>query len=354
MQFFFVNILITLVIEILINKYVVRKFWHEGPSDERVLFVNLVSNPVAQIIYRFFKVNLWVMELGVVVFETVWFTRSRKNIGKAFITSLVLNTASVFVGLLVIMSTHTQAVSLLVQCKTVSINNNCVIKHANTAPALVQLAELRSMNFIFGDFRNYALNLHHLGADYFLAQVPFNELLTRCPLLMKDGCVHGYVMQFAYEQGIEQVQKQCGALEVARLRLGCMHALGHSYLEQNDFSVLNAEKNFCRGFTNTDYRACVSGLFHEYTKGGTRTDHSKYYHTHKIYIAPDCNIFTGDMITYCYAAQGSFRQYYPDAEPLQTTYDFCDTAPTREAKQVCKDGAYERIVISRGQLVISR
>jgi hypothetical protein len=294
------------------------------------------------------------MELGVVVFETVWFTRSRKNIGRAFVTSLLLNTASVFVGFLVVIGTHSQAVSLLVQCKTVSINTSCVIEHATTAPVLVQLAELRAMNFVFGDFRNYALNLHHLGADYFTAHVPFNELFTQCPPLMKDGCVHGYVMQFAYEQGIDQAKKQCMAIENERLRFGCMHALGHSYLEQNDFSVQDAEKNFCRAFTDTDYRACVSGLFHEYTKGGTHTDHSKYYHTHKVYIAPNCNAFTGDMITYCYAAQGSFRQYYPDAELLQTTYDFCNTAPTTKEINVCKESAYERIMISKGQSVAPR
>ena len=352
MQFFFVNVLITIVIELLINNYVVRKIWHEGPSSEKVLFANLISNPTAQIIYRFFKVNLWIMELGVVVFETVCFMRSRKNIGKALITSVVLNTASVFVGILLIVGTHTQAVQLLIKCTTISINNSCVIDHATDARVLTQLAELRSMNFVFGDFRNYALNLHHLGADYFTAHVPFNELLTQCPPLMKDGCVHGYVMQLAYKQGIDQAIKQCTATENERLRFGCMHALGHSYLEQNNFSVQDAEKNFCRGFTGTDYRACVSGLFHEYTKGGTHTEHSIYYHTHKIYIAPDCSAFTGDMVTYCYAAQGSFRQYYPDAEPLPATYDFCETAPTTEAKQVCRDGAYERIMISKGQSVV--
>jgi hypothetical protein len=307
-----------------------------------------MTNPIAQIIYRSIRINLWIMELFVVIVETLLFTRQKKQWRQALITAIVLNASSVLVGLIMVLVINNNAASLMIRCATLSINNQCVIEQVDTADELLEIAALRRMNFVFGDLRNYGLALHQLGARLYENSTPFEQLGNACPPLMKDGCIHGYVMQYVYRNDILQGIILCESATDTRVRFGCMHALGHSYIETNTITINEAEQVFCKRWSNDDYRACVSGLFHEYTKGGTGTDHALYYHSHKKYVAPDCGTFSGEMVNFCYAAQGSFRQYYADSEPIEITYAFCDSAPTEIAQQLCRAQAHERIQIAKG------
>ena len=99
-----------------------------------------------------------------------------------------------------------QAISSLLHCHTFAIDSTCLMNSVNleihhnpdkSAATLKQIATLRRAGLVGGDFRAYSLTLHHLGSMYFMNGVPFETLNQRCPKLVKDGCVHGYVMNIS-------------------------------------------------------------------------------------------------------------------------------------------------------------
>lgn len=280
---------------------------------------------------------------------------------KAFIFLVVLILSS---GLIIAMS-HMQAIRVLAACTTSTLDSACVqskvqdlILHSPTkgAAALAQLTSLRRVNLVSGDFRVFSLTLHELGTTFFSSGIPFEKLTTVCPPLIKDGCVHGYVMECISHHSIDEGLTLCSSTNNLRLRLGCIHALGHSYLELTMTSLDQAASGFCAAHfkdTTEEYAACVGGLFHEYTKGGMgMMEHNDYYNRPASYHDLPCDDFSGSTYTLCYSATGSFRQYSQDSEPLSTTLQICNQAKTQDARDACAFSAYERIDIAHGFSVI--
>lgn len=252
---------------------------------------------------------------------------------------------------------HRNAVALGIACATVSVDSACVVDRVSAdvmddpqraADDLVQLASLRRMSLAAGDFRAYSTLLHMLGSTYFSEGYAFSVIGDACPPLLKDGCIHGYVMAYVAQNGMGFGKILCAVTTDPRVRFGCMHGLGHSYLESTHQDLSLAVTDFCGPYQGDDYLACVSGLFHEYTKGGEGMGMGGYYDRARQYVPLPCSEFSGNLLTICYGAEGSFRQYYSGSEPLSQTYAFCGTAPTADARNDCRMEADERIYLSQG------
>lgn len=270
------------------------------------------------------------------------------------------------VGLLCLMTftivglKNQQAISLLLHCHTFTSDSTCFIKSVNqelhhnpdkSAATLEQIATLRRIGLMGGDFRAYSLTLHHLGSMYFMEGVTFAALNQRCPRLVKDGCVHGYVMEYFAANGAAKTQTLCQTSTQYRLRVGCFHAFGHSYAENTSDSLLSLRDMCKKKITAEGYVPCFSGVLHEYIRGGADThDHHEYYTKAVSLKSIDCNIFPQASLEYslCYAAIGSFRQYDQYSESIQSTKKRCLKAKSIEAQQGCLRGVYERIAIAHG------
>ncbi|MFZ1242905.1 MAG: hypothetical protein WAQ22_02050, partial [Candidatus Saccharimonas sp.] len=201
-----------------------------------------------------------------------------------------------------------------------------------------QIAALRRIGLIGGDFRAYSLALHHLGSMYFMHGIDFEMLSKQCPQLIKDGCVHGYVMEYFAANGAIKTQALCQSSRQFRLRIGCFHAFGHSYAENTADSLFEL-RNVCKKVaTEETYVPCFSGVFHEYSRGSADShDHHAYYAKATSLKSLDCTIFSEASLEYglCYAAIGSFRQYDQYSESVETTKKLCLTAQNASAKQLC-------------------
>jgi hypothetical protein len=99
MIIFLTNLVLTIVVEIVANKFLFDKKDFK-PSNKRVIFANIISNPLAQIAHRIFFINLWIVELVVIVFESLFYFRKRNEYYKVLIVSLVLNITSVLIGII--------------------------------------------------------------------------------------------------------------------------------------------------------------------------------------------------------------------------------------------------------------
>lgn len=99
MIIFLSNLIITIVIETITNKFLFEKKDFK-PPNKRVIFANIISNPLAQIAHRIFFINLWIVELVVIVFESLFYFRKRNEYYKVLIVSLVLNITSVLIGII--------------------------------------------------------------------------------------------------------------------------------------------------------------------------------------------------------------------------------------------------------------
>lgn len=253
-----------------------------------------------------------------------------------------------------------QAVKLILDCRTVASDSTCFVDtiertlHENpdqAAATMEQIATLRRIGLLGGDFRAYSFTLHHLGSMYFMNHTTFDTLGRHCPALVKDGCVHGYVMEYFAANGDSKTQALCQSTTQVRLRIGCFHAFGHSYTENTADSLLEL-RDVCQKATSQEsYAACFSGVLHEYIRGGADShDHSAYYTNATSLRSLDCTIFSQASLEYtlCYAAIGSFRQYNQYSESLETTKDLCLTAQNASAKQVCVEMINERRMIARG------
>ena len=93
------NFAITLVVELGCSLLITYK------QRLRLLIVitgaNMLTNPLAQLAYNHWFVNLWVIELVVVLVEAIIFRLFLyRRLSNALIMSLMLNGASILVGLL--------------------------------------------------------------------------------------------------------------------------------------------------------------------------------------------------------------------------------------------------------------
>jgi hypothetical protein len=253
-----------------------------------------------------------------------------------------------------------QAISLLRHCHTFTIDSTCLIDSVNlelhhnpdkSAATLKQIATLRRIGLVDGDFRAYSLTLHHLGSMYFMNGVRFETLNQRCPKLVKDGCVHGYVMEYFTANGSTKTQTLCQTSTQFRLRVGCFHALGHSYAENTPDSLLSLRDKCQETAANEGYVPCFSGVLHEYVRGSADShDHHEYYTKAVSLNNLDCNIFSQASLEYslCYAAIGSFRQYDQYSETTDSTKKLCLKAKNTTAQQGCLKAIYERTAIAHG------
>ena len=94
------NLLATLAIESLANQFGVAKLANNKVAWERLLAANLISNPLAQIAFQVFFINLWLIEIVVVLFEAFFYWSKGEPFKQALGTSLFLNTCSVVFGFL--------------------------------------------------------------------------------------------------------------------------------------------------------------------------------------------------------------------------------------------------------------
>lgn len=274
---------------------------------------------------------------------------SIKNITRGFVLLLVL--FAVLVTILVVK--HKETATVLLDCKTLHIESSCVKEtiqekiETNPQQAgqyLEDLARLRIFHAVFGDFRAYSVPLHYLGAQFYEEVVAFDELENFCPRAVKDGCVHGYVMQHIAENNLEAGKLLCESASTARLSAGCYHALGHSYAEFNTDSLF---VGICPD-SGLDQVACISGTMHEITKGGVGQGHDSHYARDVQSERLTCADVPEAWYTVCYGALGSFDQYHETSSSLRETYTLCEAAETNEARRLCKLMARERIMISRG------
>ena len=201
-----------------------------------------------------------------------------------------------------------QAISLLLHCRTFASDSACFIDSVSqelpnnpeiSAATLNQIATLRRIGLIGGDFRAYSLILHHLGSMYFMQGINFETLNQRCPRLVKDGCVHGYVMEYFSVNGTAKTQTLCQTSMQYRLRVGCFHAFGHSYAENTSDSVLSI-RDLCKKESSAEgYVPCFSGVLHEYIRGGADShDHQDYYTKPLSLQSIDCGIFSQASLEY--------------------------------------------------------
>lgn len=252
---------------------------------------------------------------------------------------------------------HIDGIRIVYGCKSLAVDDACIVQAVESSidketqgagKILLQLASLRRLSLLGGDFRVYSSPLHRLGSRFFTEDHAFEDVGALCPPLVKDGCVHGYVMEHVHQKGLESGIRLCDTASNARLRLGCVHALGHSYFEFNDQSIEEANQSFCKQYSDPEHSACLSGLFHEHSKFGRGKGHENYYERPHEYHPISCDAFNDWEYTLCYGAQGSFRQYFPESEPIQQTYEFCESAQIPAAQKSCKYHARQRLDIARG------
>ena len=96
---FLTNLIATIAVETIANKYYFENN-DFAPSTRRVFIANFISNPIAQVVYRTFFINLWLVEIFVVFFESFCYASKKVTYPKAFLVSLFLNSSSVLFGIL--------------------------------------------------------------------------------------------------------------------------------------------------------------------------------------------------------------------------------------------------------------
>lgn len=271
-----------------------------------------------------------------------------------------------FLGVFVLLFVKNSTImGLMMKCKTMNSSSLCIHESITSdiynnpdkaVDTLVQIATLRRIGIIGGDFRAYSLTLHQLGSIYYDNKVDYDTLTKKCPALVKDGCIHGYVMEYYADNNLNKTQELCAGTTEMRLRLGCYHALGHSYTENTSGSLIEYS-DVCKNIAPEYVTPCVSGVFHEYIRGGAESQsHHRYYDTNTPQGDVNCDVFSPEQPEYtiCYAALGSFKQYSQSSEPIYKTKKLCLSAKQIAAKNMCLQAIRERQAISRGYSFIPK
>lgn len=97
MLIFLINLIITILVEVVANKFLFKNKDFRIPTN-KVIIANSISNPLAQIGHRMFFINLWPIELAVIIFEFIFYFSRNTNYRQALTISLILNVTSVLVG----------------------------------------------------------------------------------------------------------------------------------------------------------------------------------------------------------------------------------------------------------------
>lgn len=252
------------------------------------------------------------------------------------------------------------ATRALYACKTMNISSLCVVEHVDEtiqqrphkgADLLEQLAKLKRHKLVGGDFRSFSNSLHHLGFVFYHKGISPDMVTRVCPALIKDGCVHGYVMAFIDDHDVSLGSTLCTENSAdRRLYYGCWHALGHSYAQkssaQQTLSDVLAD-NPCMP-TGLEQDACIAGIFHEDARHGLHQDHGTYYDRS---VGTDfdvsCADVPGDFRRMCLLSRASFSQYNPNSD-LQLGEEICTHTDHQKDYDFCSRMLYERELIGKG------
>ncbi len=258
------------------------------------------------------------------------------------------------------------AFAIVFKCRSFNSSSSCFIENVEAdvyqnpnkvATTLLQAARLKRIGLIGGDFRAFSLTLHRLGSAFYDKKYSYDTLANHCPALVKDGCIHGYVMQYYAVNGFDQTKNLCESDVSYRLQVGCYHAIGHSYAE-NTLGNINYYQNTCKQIATGDmYIPCLSGVIHEFSRGSSNShNHESCYESTPTYAELECNQFESSSVEYftCYAGIGSFRQYDQNSEDIKHTKELCLMAQNSNAKDVCISMIRERVAISHGYAFIPR
>jgi len=257
---------------------------------------------------------------------------------------------------------YKNSLSLLFVCRTTNIEDSCIqqeiFEYMNSHPLeagefFVQFASLRKAHLVRGDYRVFSSNLHLLGSLLYQNGYDPEISFSRCPAVIKDGCIHGYVMGYVAATSLDEGVALCKKFtNTRRYILGCYHALGHSFGEFSNGTLLQLlSKNICP-HEGSEEIACIGGILHEYAKDGIGREHYNHYDRITLGSRISCNEVPSEYYSLCYGALGSFDQYTVDHQPLRQTLELCDTAVIKEAKRLCTFLAKERLHIARGSSAV--
>ncbi|MFI5271093.1 MAG: hypothetical protein ACHQT9_03555 [Candidatus Saccharimonadales bacterium] len=202
------------------------------------------------------------------------------------------------------------------------------------------------------DLRYFSDYSHYVGMNLADKPVSLNQAATFCGNSFLGGCLHGFVMENLDTKNVTGNKLTsfisfCSPLQNMTFQyLNCLHGVGHEFWAKG-LTSLNKDLGYCNGLSGPEYKnACWSGIFMEYSKSGKSNGH--HLHTKVGVISIPCEQLSAIYQGTCYAAEGSYRQYYPNQEPQATTDKYCKSIP-KNYTQVCLDGINTRMNIEIGK-----
>jgi len=192
-------------------------------------------------------------------------------------------------------------------------------------------------------------DIAHLAGMALVDKMTIHEVLHACGTAFKQGCIHGAVMEYIEHQYPREVVNNdlfrfcdeiTGGQEV--LYLNCIHAVGHEFAAKNKIP-LPAIVTFCDPLSGVVQDACVSGALMEYSKGEVGL--GEHSHAPIGSVELPCRELDEKYQEICYASAGSYRQYNPNQEAFQTSYQFCTDAPF-QYRDACIMAVSERALMA--------
>jgi hypothetical protein len=202
------------------------------------------------------------------------------------------------------------------------------------------------------DLRYLSDYSHYVGMELADKPIDLNQAAMFCGNSFLGGCLHGFVMEKLDYKNVTGNKLTsfisfCAPLQNTTIQyMNCLHGVGHEFWAKG-LTSLNQDLGYCNGLNSPEYKsACWSGIFMEYTKSGKSNGH--HLHTKVGIVSLSCEqLSTGYQAT-CYESEGSYRQYYPNQEPLATTNDYCKSIP-KTYTQGCLDAVSARMDIAVGK-----
>lgn len=168
---------------------------------------------------------------------------------------------------------------------------------------------------------------HEAGMMLESAKISLPKAFTYCGTTLKQGCMHGYVMEYIDDTYPKQINPKtlktiCEQIHDPLSKINCIHGLGHGLaakLKKDLTTVLDTCSEIAQ--TPIEFSACESGIFMEYTKGTAGSGR----HTHEPIgtISLPCPQLPDKYQRTCIASEGAYRQYNQGHEDFKTTYNYC-------------------------------
>jgi hypothetical protein len=193
---------------------------------------------------------------------------------------------------------------------------------------------------------------HEAGMMLESAKISLPTAFTYCGTTLKQGCMHGYVMEYIDDTYPKQINPKtlktiCEHIGDPLSKINCIHGLGHGLaakIQKDLTSVLATCKDIAE--TPIEFSACESGIFMEYTKGTAGSGR----HTHQPIgtISLPCDTLPDQYQRTCIASEGAYRQYNQGHEDFKTTYDYC-LSHKQEYIPSCMMAVSERAIMSTAE-----